>query len=106
MDLQSEIEDISCNMCLKKFENSVMILKKEFNVPITPKLHIIFEHLPELFEHTGKTLRKRTDQTVEATHSKFDKFIKVHNYQVRDVESSKAGEHLLKAVKHFNSYNL
>ena len=43
---------------------------------------------------------------MEATHSKFDKFIKVHNYQVRNVESSKAGENLLKAVKHFNSYNL
>ena len=27
-------------------------------------------------------------------------------YQVRDVESDKAGENLLRAVKHFNSYNL
>ena len=91
---------------VKKFENSVMILHKEYQVPITPKLHIIFEHLPEFFEYTGKTLRKRTDQTVESTHSKFDKFVKIHNYQVRDVESDKAGENLLKAVKHFNSYNL
>ena len=83
-----------------------MILKEEFNLPITPKLHIIFEHLPEYFESTGKTLRKRTDQTVEATHSKFDKFVKVHNYQVRDIGSDKAGEQFLKCVKHFNSYNL
>ena len=83
-----------------------MILKEEFNLPITLKLHIIFQHLPEYFESTGKTLRNRTDQTVESTHSKFDKFVKVHKYQVRDISSEKAGENLLKAVKHFNSYNL
>ena len=46
---------------VKKFENSVMILHKEYQVPITPKLHIIFEHFPEFFEYTGKTPRKRTD---------------------------------------------
>ena len=40
------------------------------------------------------------------THSKLDKFIRVYNYQIRDVDSEKAGEYLLKAVKHFNSYNL
>ena len=91
---------------VKKFENSVMILHKEYKVPITPKLHIIIDHLPEFFDYTGKTLRKRTDQTVESTHSKFDKFVKIHNYQVRDVKSDKVGENLLKAVKHFNSYNL
>ena len=43
---------------------------------------------------------------MEATHSKFDNFIMAHNYKIRDVESEKAGEYLLKAVKHFNSYNL
>ena len=63
-------------------------------------------HLSEYFEMSGKTLRKKTDQTVEATHSKFDNFIRAHNYKIRDVESEKAGEYLLKAVKHFNSYNL
>ena len=46
---------------------------------------------------------KKSDQTIEATHSKFDKFVKVHKYQVRNVESDKAGENLLRAVKHFNS---
>ena len=42
-----------------------MKLNKEFKVPITPKLHIIFEHLPEYFELTDETLRKKTDKTVE-----------------------------------------
>ena len=83
-----------------------MKLHTEFRFPITPKLHIIFEHLPEYFEMTGKTLRRKTHQTVEVTHSKLDKFIKNHNYQIRDVTSEKAGEFLLKAIKHFNSYNL
>ena len=46
---------------VKKLEDSVMKLNKEFKVPVTPKLHIIFE---------------------------------------------KAGEYLLRAIKHFNSYNL
>ena len=67
---------------VKKLEISVMKLHNQFKVPITPKLHIVFEHLPEYFEMTGKTLRKKTDQTVEATHSKLDN------------------------IKHFNSYNL
>ena len=83
-----------------------MKLHSDFNVPITPKRYIIFEHLPEYFELTGKTLRKKTDQTVEATHAKLDKFIRAHNYQIRDVTSEKAGEFLLRAIKHFNSYNL
>ena len=91
---------------VKKLEDSVMKLNKEFKVPVTPKLHIIFEHLPEYFELTGKTLRKKTDQTVESTHAKLDKFIRSHNYQIRDVNSEKSGEYLLRAIKHFNSYNL
>ena len=91
---------------MEKLENSIMKLHSDFKVPITPKLHIIFEHLPEYFELTGKTLRKKTDQTVEVTHAKLDKFIKAHNYQIRDVTSEKAGEFLLRAIKHFNSYNL
>ena len=91
---------------INKFEMSMMKLHEKFAVPITPKLHIVFEHLSEYFEMSGKTLRKKTDQTVEATHSKFDNFIRAHNYKIRDVESEKAGEYLLKAVKHFNSYNL
>ena len=56
---------------VKKLEDSVM----------TPKLHIIFEHSPKYFELTGKTLRKKTDQTVEATHAKLGKFIRSHNSQ-------------------------
>ena len=60
------------------------------------------EDIPETYSN----LEKKTDQTVEATHSKFDNFIRAHNYKIRDVESEKAGEYLLKAVKHFNSYNL
>ena len=67
---------------------------------------VVFEHLPEIFERTGETLLTRTDQTVEATHSRLDKFIKMHNYQIRDVTSEKAGENLLNAFKHFNNYNL
>ena len=83
-----------------------MKLNKEFKVPVTPKLHIIFEHLPEYFELTGKTLRKKTDQTVESIHAKLDKFIRSHNYQIRDVNSEKAGKYLLRAIKHFKRYNL
>ena len=81
---QSEIKDISCNMCLKDFESNLQF-----------KSHMMKQHKED-----------PVTCEVEATHSKFDKFIKVHNYQVRNVESNKAGEHLLKAVKHFNSYNL
>ena len=44
-----------------------MTLHDEFKVPITPKLHIVFERLPEYyFDMTGKTLRKQTDQTVDS----------------------------------------
>ena len=91
---------------VRDLEDSFLKLHEDFGVPITPKLHIIFEHLPEFFDLKKTTLLKRTDQTVEATHSKFDKFIKIHNYQIRDVTSDNAGKNMLKAVKHFNSYNL
>ena len=102
----------NCPSCPKVFNDKSKLkaherqVHEKFDVPITPKLHIVFEHLSEYFELSGKTLRKKMDQTVEATHSKFDNFIRAHNYKIRDVESEKAGQYLLKAVKHFNSYNL
>ena len=54
---------------INKFEMSMMKLHEKFAVPITPKLHIVFEHLSEYFELSGKTLRKKTDQTLEATYA-------------------------------------
>ena len=96
-----------CDKILSKLDDlKEEVQKQDPSKVVTPKLHIIIEQLPEFFEYTGKTLRKRTDQTVQASHSKFNKFVINHNYLVRDVESDKAGDHLLKAVKHFNSYNL
>ena len=76
----------------KSIKQLLMKLHEKFGFPITPKLHIVFEHLSEYFELSGKTLRKKTDQTVEATHSKFDNFIRAHNYKIRDVEPGRLGK--------------
>ena len=41
-----------CDKIFCKLDDLVEVVK----VPVTPNLHIIFEHLPEYFELTGKTL--------------------------------------------------
>ena len=70
---------------------------------MTPKYHILVEHVPQVVEKTGKGLQEGSEEVVEATHSKFDKFWA--RYKVKDLEDPQHGENLLARTSDFNSTN-
>ena len=45
-----------------------------FDIAYTNKAHVLIDHLPQVIEKTGRGLFWESEQVVEATHSKFDKF--------------------------------
>ena len=62
------------------------------------------DHVPQAIERTGKGLLGNSEQVVEATHAKFEKFWL--KYVVVDLESDVHGERLLECVIDFNSSNI
>ena len=71
-------------------------LLQTFKVSITPKCHILLEHVPQVLEKTGKGLFEGTEEVVEATHGKFDRIWS--RYKVKKLEDPQHGENLLAAV--------
>ena len=61
------------------------------------------DHVTQAIERTGKGLLGNSEQVVEATHAKFEKFWL--KYVVVDLESDVHGERLLECVIDFNSSN-
>jgi hypothetical protein len=90
-----------------EFEATWRLLMKDFNITMPLKVHIICHHLSDFFEMKGTTLRKVSDQVVEAAHHKVKHFFESHpNYNHKEKESLEAGEAALAAIIHFNSNNL
>ena len=65
---------------------------------------MIIEHIPQVIQRTGKSLYLSSEQVVEATHAKFDKFWQ--RYKVLALEKEMHGNQLLKCVIDFNSKNI
>ena len=76
----------------------------EFEIPFSNKCHVIIEHVPQVIERTGTSLYLASEQVVEATHAKFDKFWQ--KYKVLDPESESHGQQLYNCGLDFNSKNL
>ena len=75
---------------------------------LRPKDDKVFQPLPALWkrlqDRTGRGLLGNSEQVVEATHAKFEKFWL--KYVVVDLESDIHGERLLECVIDFNSSNI
>ena len=92
---------------IELFRNTWLTLMRDHGQTMPLKVHIILEHLSDYFEQEGKTLRRTNDQFIEACHSKVRKFFETHpNFQHKDKSSDTYGDAILKAIIHFNSYNL
>ena len=81
-----------------------MIFWGDFDIKFTNKVHVILEHIPQVIERTGKSLYFSSEQVLEASHAKFDKFWE--KYKVLDFERESHGENLLKCVIDFNTKNI
>ena len=89
---------------IRKFEKNWLILFKKFNVNITNKCHVIFEHVEEFIERQKRPLGEYSEQVVEAAHQKLNQIWEW--YTVKDVESELHGENFLKCINHFNTFNI
>lgn len=70
------------------------------------KVHIIISHIPEYLQKFHVPLSYTSDQNIESYHAIYEKMVKNSNYKMRDPHTIKAGEALLRSVKHMNGYNL
>ena len=79
-------------------------LMRKYNMNMTVKQHIIFNHVEAQCESTGVGLGFTTDQTVETSHHVVHKRFTISNYYVKKIDSVKAGEQLYKGILHVNAY--
>ena len=89
---------------IKEFESKWEDLYFEHGIWFTNKVHVIIDHVPQAIERTGKGLLGSSEQVVEATHAKFEKFWM--KYKVVDLESDSHGDRLLMCVIDFNASNI
>ena len=59
---------------LDNFEKAWYEIYIEFDISFSNKCHVIIEHIPQVIERAGKSLYLSSEQVVEVTHAKFDKF--------------------------------
>ena len=100
-ELENDFEEV-----IKSFENSYNSLKTQFKISIPNKIHVMISHLSTYLKNSGESLKKVTDQTIEATHSKLDQFLRSHGYFRKNIESEEAGDKLHDWVLAWNSYVL
>ena len=89
---------------IRKLEKNWLILFKKYNVNITNKCHVIFKHVEEFIDRKKRPLGKYSEQVVEVAHQKLNQIWEWYN--VKDVESELHGEHFLKCINHFNTFNI
>ena len=89
---------------INEFEAKWEELYINHDIWFTNKVHVIIDHVPQAIERTGRGLLGNSEQVVEATHAKFEKFWL--KYVVVDLESDIHGERLLECVIDFNSSNI
>ena len=91
---------------INKFKKHCMILVVKFNMNISNKLHIIFDHLQDYYDYTNLSLIKTGDELIESMHQYVDKRMQKSNYMVKDYLNPRHGEKLYRAVLHLNGYNI
>ena len=101
-------EDLPSNYSevISKLRSSYYALKNKFNVTISNKFHIIFDHLTDYFDHTNLSLVKTSDELIENMHQYVHKRMLRSGYKVKDIHNPLHGINLLRAVLHINAYNI
>ena len=70
---------------LSRFKQNFLLLQKKFQVSVTNKIHIIFTHVEEFCDLTGKALGEFSEQETENAHTVFDDTWS--RYKVKDSSS-------------------
>lgn len=91
---------------LPSFKNDIKLFKVAYEalqISVTPKVHIIFEHVPQFCEEKNCGLGKFSEQASESVHADFKKTW-IHYAIPQSHEHF--DEHLLQAVIKYNSLHL
>lgn len=88
---------------LASFSEDLSLAHVCVGLPITPKLHIIQQHVGQVVRETGRGLGRHNETAVEAVHSSFVKVWAL--YRTNDEESPVYLKHLLLAVLRINADN-
>ena len=82
------------------FKTKLNLLHTVGKVPITPKLHIMAEHVIQWVEKHGRALGEDSEQAVEASHASFDELW--GSFRVNDDSSEAYLVNGKKAILKFN----
>jgi hypothetical protein len=96
----SQTLDDDYERIIEKFKVSFLSLR----ISVTPKVHAVFHHVAEFCTKTEMGLGPWSEQTSEAVHHDFEQMWK--HFKVKDEETTKYGENLLRAVQMYNSQHL
>ena len=89
---------------INRFKVSFENLSEKFGVSESIKLHMIFTHVPQFIEMTGKPLGEFSEQELENSHSAFDHIWA--RYKVKDTTNPTYTSNYLRAVLNFNANNI
>ena len=91
---------------LEYLEECIMFLHGKYSLSITPKLHILMDHVGDYIDITGKPLGYVSDQIIEKCHQIVNSRFQKSNYYVKALDNDTHGENLLKGILHVNTYNI
>ena len=90
---------------IAQYCDAVLEVHSKHGFSITPKIHIIMDHLIEWLDVFGVPLGKFSEHELEATHYEFNK-LWTKRFQVKEISSPDYTARLLKACLTFNERNL
>ena len=80
-------------------------LNASTSFPITPKFHIILEHVPQWVERNGRSLGKEAEHAGESLHHHWKRLLEGQG-EVTNKNSKAHENHILHCVAKFNSDNI
>ena len=91
---------------IDNFSLNYMALHVNHGLSLTPKIHIIMEHIADYCHEFGVSLGHCSDQTIEAVHQVVNQRFLNLKYYIKFTDSDKQGEKLFNGIMHVNSYNI
>ena len=84
---------------------ALLSLNSSTSFPITPKFHIILEHVPQWVEKNGRSLAKEAEHAGESVHHHWKRHLETQG-EVQDKESKSFETQTLRCMVKFNSDNV
>ena len=97
--------DPNWKQCLNQLREALLALNAATSFPITPKAHILMEHVGQWVERHGMALGKVGEEAGESLHHFWKRMLQGQG-EVKDKESPAFDAHILRVLVKFNSDNV